>query len=368
MSILHRRLRRTLRALARDERGNVAIIFGLALLPTLGFVGVAVDYSQALTFKEYARGQSDAAALTVASNTSASASAIARAKEKVAERYGTRVENLDVTGDWITSGNYRVVISADVRNTILAAVPGMMAKTPVSVETVVELVPPQYATLPPELSQLSPEAADYNRLYMYCYDDERRNEPDKGRRAMTAIADNGGPGLDYSRATLPTCRAGEIISYKLRNIRNARSDSTKWGNAEDELPPAGQEVYEYYTDTTMDRATRVQKNRMSGGRIYRTGAPTPIDMEANPILETILCNTRQDCRPKSEGGILPNNHETGRTPATASGGCQEGKYLYFGWEDRPPTGSSDRDYDDIRLVVKCPQEVKTADKQIRIVK
>ncbi len=358
-----------LRRLTKDERGNVAVIFGLALLPTLGFVGVAVDYSQALSFKEYARGQSDAAALTVASKESASTSAIETARARVAERYGTRVDNLTVTGSWISSANYRVVISADVRNAILAAaVPGMMAKTPVSVETVVELVPPQYATLPPELSQLSPEAADYNRLYMYCYNPERRNELDRGRRAMTAIADNGAPGLDYSGKELPSCGAGELISYKLRNIRNARSNRNKWGDPDDELPPAGQEVYEYYTDTSMDRITRVQSNAMSGGRIYRNGSSTPIDMEANPILETILCDTRQDCRPKSEGGILPNNHETGRTPRTASGGCQEGKYLYFGWEDRPPTGSSDRDYDDIRLIVSCPKQIKTADKQIRIIK
>ena len=41
--------------------------------------------------------------------------------------------------------------------------------------------------------------------------------------------------------------------------------------------------------------------------------------------------------------------------------------MYFGWEDRPPGfGSSDRDYDDIRLIVSCPEIIQIADKQVRI--
>jgi Putative Flp pilus-assembly TadE/G-like len=30
-----------------DQRGNVAILFGLALIPVVGMVGAAVDYSRA---------------------------------------------------------------------------------------------------------------------------------------------------------------------------------------------------------------------------------------------------------------------------------------------------------------------------------
>ncbi|MDB5625148.1 MAG: hypothetical protein JWR73_950, partial [Tardiphaga sp.] len=31
----------------RNDRGNIAVIFAIALLPILGFVGVAVDYTRA---------------------------------------------------------------------------------------------------------------------------------------------------------------------------------------------------------------------------------------------------------------------------------------------------------------------------------
>lgn len=363
MSVAQRIMGRKLTAFRGNERGNVAVIFALSLLPTLGFVGVAVDYTQATGFKEYARAQSDVAALTVASNETSDVSpqAIAAAKAKIEDKYGERITGLAIDGKWIDSGNYRVTISADVHNAILSAVPGMLPKTPVAVETIVNRIPQQFATLPPTLSQLSPEAADYNRLYMYCYDPKRKNDPDKGRREMTAIADNGDPGLDYSKNALPQCKAGELISYKLRNVRNARSDKKKWEGKD-------QTVYEYYTDTTMDPGSRVQTNNMVGEAVHKNGSTTPIDMVSNPILETILCDTERQCRPRSEGGILPNNHETGRTPKTASGSCSEGKFLYFGWEDRPPTGSSDRDYDDIRLIVSCPKLIKTADKKVRIVK
>src|SRR6476469_4477506 len=36
-----------IRAIGRDDRANVAIIFALALIPIVGFVGAAIDYSWA---------------------------------------------------------------------------------------------------------------------------------------------------------------------------------------------------------------------------------------------------------------------------------------------------------------------------------
>ena len=55
-------------------------------------------------------------------------------------------------------------------------------------------------------------------------------------------------------------------------------------------------------------------------------------------------------------------------PVTATGGCSESKSMYFGWEDRPPSaGGSDKDYNDIRILVSCPTLVKIADKEVRIV-
>lgn len=349
--------------LLRDQRGHAATIFALASLPLFGAAGFAVDYGRQITYRDALQIQSDRAALSAAAADQANvaATALAAARTELQSRYGHAINDIDVAGGWISGADYQVTISARVPNTIMTVLPGVQPTALISVQTVVNRIPQQFKTEPPALSQLSPEAADYNRLYMYCYDPKRAGEADKGRRAMTAIADNGTPGLDYSKNPLPQCEAGELISYKLRNVRNARSDPKKWDAKK-------QEVYEYYTDTTIDPDTRVQTNHMSGGRVYDNGSVTPVNMDTNPILETILCDTESACRPKSEGGTLPNNHETNRTPGTASGSCVEGKLLYFGWEDRPPNGGSDRDYDDIRLIVKCPKTIKTADKQLRIVK
>jgi len=44
-----------------------------------------------------------------------------------------------------------------------------------------------------------------------------------------------------------------------------------------------------------------------------------------------------------------------RTPNREDRPCVPGKFMYFGWEDRPPgIGWSDEDYDDILFVMRCP--------------
>src|SRR3954453_11404554 len=55
---------------ARDERGNIAIIFAIALLPVLSFVGAAIDYSRAAHARTAMQGALDSAALMVAKNLS----------------------------------------------------------------------------------------------------------------------------------------------------------------------------------------------------------------------------------------------------------------------------------------------------------
>ena len=47
--------------LIKDVRGNVAILFGVALIPVLVGVGVAVDYGRALMVRERMQGALDAA-------------------------------------------------------------------------------------------------------------------------------------------------------------------------------------------------------------------------------------------------------------------------------------------------------------------
>ncbi len=58
---------RGLRSFARDRAGNVAILFGIALIPILIGVGIAVDYGRALIVHERMANAADAAGLAIGS-------------------------------------------------------------------------------------------------------------------------------------------------------------------------------------------------------------------------------------------------------------------------------------------------------------
>jgi len=120
--------------------------------------------------------------------------------------------------------------------------------------------------------------------------------------------------------------------------------------------PAAQR-FEYYTDTEI-------KN---GSYDY--------DLGDWKVLETVLCDDVKECKPKSKGGIIPEGKN--RTPVQAKGVCSPGKYIYYGWEDRPPGMSgpsddwtdiawTDRDYDDIRIVIGCPTLETVNDRLVRL--
>jgi hypothetical protein len=154
---------------------------------------------------------------------------------------------------------------------------------------------------------------------------------------MTVIADNGGTSYDF---TMPRCAAGEVLSYHLLNVRGARTQPRLW---DDPL----RENYEYYTDTQL----------VEGVEQY------DLDWE---ILETVLCDSLEDCVPQREGGVIPTGRN--RVAQQNTQRCEPGKYMYYGWEDRPPgRGWTDRDFDDIRVIVGCPVMEFEGDKRIRLI-
>ncbi|QGY05516.1 hypothetical protein MMSR116_29205 [Methylobacterium mesophilicum SR1.6/6] len=358
-------LSRRLRPFADDQSGNVVMIFGLSLPLLLGAGGLVIDYGNAVRIRAVESSIADATALLVANadTVAAATEGLRLASAQLTSRLGTAgtTGGYQVNGSWIDGANYRVTISTTLKTNLLHLLPGMPRQLVVGTATTVNRVAPVYQTSPPTFSQLSPEAADYNRIYMYCYssDPKRQAEADKGRRGLVAIADNGTPPTDYSKAALPTCGANEAPSYMLHNVRNARSNKSIWNDP-------SQETYEYYTDTTIDTGLRVQSMSMKGYRVNTNGSLTTVNMVSNPILETIVCDSLSACKSKSDGGILPNSHTT-HDPATSTASCSDGKYMYYGWEDRPPNAGSDRDYDDIRVIVSCPTLIKVADKKLRIV-
>ena len=65
--LMLRMMRPNRQSLIKDVRGNVAILFGFALIPLMLGIGVAVDYGRALMVRERMQGALDAATLAVGS-------------------------------------------------------------------------------------------------------------------------------------------------------------------------------------------------------------------------------------------------------------------------------------------------------------
>lgn len=349
-------------AFAQAKSGNVLILFALAAPILFGIGGAALDYGNAVRIRTVEQSVSDATALLVAGADTplARTEGFRLAEAQLRARLGDQSSTggYRIAGAWIDGSNYKLTISTTIRTFMAHLLPGTSNQIEVNVSTIVNRVAPRYETAPPSLTQLSPEAADYNRIYLYCYssDPQRQQSADKGRREITAIADNAQPPTDYSANKPPTCGANEAPSYMLRNVRNARTSPNKWDKD-------NEEVFIYYTDTVIDTGALVQTMNLTGAQVFKNNPSIPVDTQRYPMLETIVCDTLSACVSQSLGGILPNNHVT-HTPQTSQRSCEEGKFMYYGWEDRP---GGDRDYDDIRVVVSCPKQVKVADKKLKIV-
>jgi len=343
---------------AHADDGNIIVMFALLLPILFGVGGAAIDYGNAVRIRAVEASVADATALLVANadTVTAATEAFNLANSQLMTSLGDQsaTGGFKVTGNWVDGSNYRVTVSMTMKTSLIHLLPGMPKEIVVSTATTVNRVAPVYETSTPTLTQLSPEAADYNRVYMYCYssDPKRQKDADAGRRGLTPIADNASPPSNYDMSKVPVCGQNEAVSYMLRNVRDARTTPPKWNNT-------GSDTYNYYTDIVIDTGTRVQTMNMKGSNM---GTNASIDVIRYPMLETIVCDSLKDCSPKSSGGVIPDRR-TGRTPSVARGSCEEGKYMYYGWEDRP---GGDQDYDDIRVIVTCPKQVKVVDKKIRI--
>jgi len=358
---------RVMNAFLKDARGNVAVLLALVSLPMMGLAGAAVDYSRANSVKESLRKFSDKVALSVASSEDPTTSTkfLAGAEYSLRGVVSHDIENIKIDGYWLDNANYKVSISADVPVTILSRIPGLPKYISTGAVTIANRSAPRFQTVLPAMAMLDPEAGDYNRLYMYCFNPARVGDEDKGRGEPVPFADNAS--TTHFDVELPQCEAGEYVGYMLRNVRSARAHPSRWDDP-------SQEVYEYYTDSFLNPVTHVLHHQMKGYRIHDGTRREEIDMSHSGILETVLCRNKLECRPRREGGVIPD-HQRGREPLTATEPCEQGMYMYFGWEDRPvhPQGHphrgwSDEDYDDIRLIVSCPKVTADQMKQVRIVR
>lgn len=328
--------------LGRDESGTIGIIFALLLMPMLGAVGLAVDYQRLSTARQFLQSQVDAAALGGAGagpdgDTARWLERVERATE--AKFPGSNwVDSVEVDGAWRSANEFATEARAAIDLTFLRILPGIPDSVDVVVQAVAQLALPTLVYEEPLLAQLDPEAGDYNRLAAYCFDPKAVEAgTGDGRSQMTVIADNAGTTYKF---TMPRCAAGEVMAYRLLNVRDARTKPKLWN---DPL----RERYTYHTDTVLE----------NGVEAYDLGWE---------ILETVLCDSLDDCKPKAKGGAIPEGKN--RVPERATGACTAGKFMYYGWEDRPPgRGWTDRDYDDIRVIIACPVIEQNGDKRIRLI-
>jgi hypothetical protein len=341
-----------MRSFLANRKGNIAVAAAMATLPIMGAAGVAIDYTRADNVRSFMQAQSDMASLSGAQlgPTGNPKAFLEHVKFYTEQRYGVGswVNAMTVEGKWLSDLDYRVTVTGRVPVSILGAVPGLPDDMKVSVISVAHLAAPRFVYKPPTVNELDYEAGDYNRVSVYCYNEKNKKKADKGRTQMTVISDNGGTKYTYK---MPQCSSEETLSYKLLNVRLVRDQPSKWDDPH-------QTRFEYFSDTVVKAGKDKHSTKMT------------------KILETALCNNLNECKKQSKGGIVPEGKD--RTPMTAKATCSPGKYMYYGWEDREPGLSgedddwtdvawTDRDYDDIVIVIGCPELEKAEDRMVSLI-
>lgn len=328
-----------LKRLKADTSGNFAVMLAILAVPIFGAAGLAVDYTKASAWRSQLQERADGMALALASGGPGAGDAafLAALKKSFPESlpFNGAIVDAELDGEWISAGDYRISASIALPTTIASVLHGGPMR--IGVEAVARYRGIVYRYKPPHIAQLDPEAWDYNRIYVYCFDPTWAEDPrmDYGRSQMTAIADNAGGEYEYE---MPRCGAGEAMSLRLWNVHEG-----KYRNDLDRTS------YTYDSDTQI----------VDGVEHY--------DFGGLRILETVLCNTLEECRPQSQGGIIPEGKN--RNPHLSSAPCAPGKFRYYGFEDRPPeNGGSDRDYDDIRIIIECPEQIADGVETVRLVR
>ncbi len=123
------RLRDQIRAFRFAREGNVAIIFGLALLPMTALVGAAIDYSRASSVRADFQAAMDATALMVSKTAATSTSTQLQADAtKYFLALFTRAEAIapNITAVYSTSGGSSVTITGSTAvKPLFMAIPGV---------------------------------------------------------------------------------------------------------------------------------------------------------------------------------------------------------------------------------------------------
>jgi Flp pilus assembly protein TadG len=393
MNNIENRTRRSWRNLRDDKQGVIALFVALSVPILVGSTAFAIDFTNYRLVSSRMQAAADAGALAgvkALDNPSSTVSeAIKFVDLNVPASFGKMTLNSDVTiGTYSTAKGFvaGAGATANAVRVVTARTPerGNAAKRIMSVfwgpdEISLEAqaiaarqLNVQYE--PPERMLLDNEAWDYNEIYAYCYDNLTKTrvagtETLVGNNIRLGVDKYTGETVTYNGKTIkkgdtiknatdiitiskgkinkvasdplvwPECKKqGQALSFRLRNIREVKQYPAKWSTAAQ---------YNYYTDTVI-----------SGGVESFPGL-------TQAMLENVRCDSLDKCDPSKSGSTVPKGKN--RTPTKETQPCLPGKFMYFGWEDRPPSGGSDKDYDDITMVMKCPKEGILGDGKTRLV-
>jgi Flp pilus assembly protein TadG len=385
-----------LRKLVRSRHGATASVVALSLPVLVGGMALGVDMSMNRMVYNRMQIAVDGAALAAAAQIERGGDINAAALAQVAHDVPTEFAGMTTAAD-ITTGIYdeatgfvpdnganvnavRVVAErSDARGNAVQRIFAQVLGTDRMTIRVAAVAarPVNVFYQPPERETLDPEAGDFNEIYVYCFDSTGSGSPESRRSQMTLVSNNmpsgqnivgisGGVITANPPATVawPRCdQRGQTLSFRLRNVRHAKSNPTLWANPAATISglTPGRPERNYYTDTLLD----------SGSEI--------ISLQGFNILETVLCDSLSKCTPGTIGSNIPTGRNRAATRQRAAAPCQPGKFMYFGFEDRPPgqPGRSDNwlwpawtdsDYDDIRIVMKCPNSGRLGDALVRLVR
>ncbi len=361
--------------LARSRSGAIAMIVAVAVPALVGAAALSVDIASQRAVRNRLQNAVDTAALAglqkIDKPSDVAAEVTSYAASNVPESFGTITTQSDVTvGVWdpvaqtFTPGQnpdtnavrVRAERSAQRGNPVPTILMQMFGEPPTLTAQAVAARQLVVQYEPPVATNLSNEAWDFNELYVYCYNASGGGNVESRRSQMTLISNNYRSGRNVIAESggvitavpadplvWPECAAGESLSFRLRNLREAKN---KWENGQ---VATNITTYNHYTDT----------------RIVQ-GVENFDGLSSVTILETVRCDTEAACTPGQKGSIIKTGRN--RTPAVSTVACEPGKFKYFGWEDRPPQlGGSDRDYDDIRILMKCPRQGRLGDGMSRLV-
>lgn len=207
----------------KDRSGNIAVIFALSLVPVMGLAGVSVDTARLINVRTSLQAEADATALNAAvggpnQNFAAQINAM---NDRVTAAFGrSGLSDLNINGGW-NGLDFRVDASARVSTMLVHTLPGISDSVRVSVRSTARLHQPMLQYEPPEVSWLDPEAGDYNRIYVYCFDPD----PDSGKTSPSA-APSARRCRTITASTISRAGRTSISGHAARKARPSASSCT----------------------------------------------------------------------------------------------------------------------------------------------